>query len=218
MAKYPYAFQGFNNETMARAMGRDLPISPKVAIEICNALRGKSTAAAKQFMQDVLEMKRPVPYKRFMNGIGHRRGACASGRYPQKASANILNLIESAEKNAQQKGINTSQLRIVHLCANRAPSPMHSGRIRGISMKRAHVEIVVAESKVGDGKKRRAKKDVEKKEQAGAGQKEPKKDSWQKEAKEGAKKEAKGTVSQKVSQKSHEQPHEKIKSAEGRKE
>ena len=214
MARYPYAFQGFNNETMARAMGRDLPISTKVAIEICNALRGKSKAAAKQFMQDVLDMKRPVPYKRFMNGVGHRRGACASGRYPQKASANILNLIESAEKNAQQKGINTSQLKIIHLCANRASSPMHSGRIRGISMKRTHVEIVVAESKDGEGKKRRVKGGAERKEQGGAGQKESKKDSRQKEAKESMEKGAKAPLSQK----SHEQSYEKTKSAEGRKE
>lgn len=144
MSKHNYAFKDFDNEHMSRAVGRDLGISTKHAINICTFIRGKNVQRAKDILKNVIEMKQPVPYKRFNHGVGHRPGI-GPGRYPIKASENILGIIESAEVNAQQKGLNTSNLSIRHICAQYASRPMHSGRQRRVKMKRTHVEVVLEE-------------------------------------------------------------------------
>ncbi len=151
-----YAFQGFDKDLMARAMGRDLSISSKQAIEICSYLRNKPLARAKVILQNVIVKKEAIPFRRFTNAVGHRKGPLGAGRYPMKASKAILALLESAETNAQTKGLNTGQLEIVHICAHRAHAPVHYGRQRGRQFKRSHVEVVVKES---GAKKKALKKD-----------------------------------------------------------
>ncbi|MBW2968450.1 50S ribosomal protein L22 [Candidatus Woesearchaeota archaeon] len=176
MAQYKYAFQGYNPETMARAAGRDIAISTKQAIEISNYLRHKKLILAKQLMEAVTEKKHAVPFKRFTNGVGHRRGKIASGRYPVKAAKAILKLLESAETNAQGKGLNTKDLEVFHICAHRAHAPVHYGRHGGREFKRSHVEIVLKETeakskkekKAAPAKKETAEKDSPKPESAAA--------------------------------------------------
>jgi len=146
MAEYKYSFQNFNKELMSRAVGRDLEISPKQAIEICNYLRHRKLQQAKSTLERVLEMKQAIPFRRFTNGLGHRAGKMSSGRYPIKTSTAILKLLESVEANAQTKGLNTGELEIVHISTQRAAAPMHYGRHHGMKFKRAHVEIVVQET------------------------------------------------------------------------
>ena len=58
----------------------------------------------------------------------------------------FLGLLKSVEANAQFKGLHSSNLQIVHICAHRAARPMRSGRQRGRQTKRTHVEIVLQES------------------------------------------------------------------------
>ena len=152
MASANYAFQSYNAQTMARAIGRDVSVSPKQAIEICNRLRRRKVSYAKTYLQEVILEKRPVAFTRFTNGLGHKHGHIAAGRYPKKASQTILSLIENAEVNAQQKGLNTSSLFLVHLCVHRASEPFHMGRQRRRQMKRSHIEIVVQEFSAKDAK------------------------------------------------------------------
>ncbi|MBN1544594.1 50S ribosomal protein L22 [Candidatus Woesearchaeota archaeon] len=146
MAGYNYAFQNFNKELMARAVGRDLGISTKQSIEICNYLRHRKLDQAKRLLEEVIVKKRAIPFKRFTNGLGHRSGKIASGRYPIKSCAAILKLLESAEANAQTKGLNTGELEIVHICSHRASQPVHYGRNYGREFKKTHVEVVVQET------------------------------------------------------------------------
>jgi large subunit ribosomal protein L22 len=162
MTAYKYALQGFENDKMARAVARDAEMSPKVAIEICNYLRHRKLRQAQMLLQEVLDMKRAIPFKRFTHGLGHRRGKMASGRYPQKASEIMLKLLNSVEANAQTKGLNASELEITHLCAQRASEPAHYGRSGGgRHFKRAHVEVGVKETAA---KKEGAEKKAAKKE------------------------------------------------------
>jgi large subunit ribosomal protein L22 len=153
MAGNNYSFQGMK-EDMARAMRKDAEVSPKVAIEMCLFLKGRTTSDAKKVLERVLAMKQAVPFRRFTDGVGHRKGAgIAAGRYPQKASGVFTELIESVEANAQAKGLSSS-LKIVHLAVQRPSVTRHYGRHRG-QAKRANVEIVVQEtgkdSKMGAG-------------------------------------------------------------------
>ncbi len=161
MTKNKYAFGKFNSELMARALGRDVAVSTKQSIEIANHLRHRKLTQAKSLMEMVIQKKHAVPFKRFTDGVGHRPGKLASGRYPVKAAKAFLNLLESVEANAQTKGLNTSELEIIHICAHKAHSPVHYGRHSGREFKRSHIEVVVQETA---GKKKGAKKEEKKEE------------------------------------------------------
>jgi large subunit ribosomal protein L22 len=139
-----YTLNGYNKDNMARVLGRSLPISLKQSIEICNSIRNKSLNFAKQFLNDVANKKRAVPFRRFNKNMGHKKGM-SSGRYPKNASTEILGLLNQAEANAQFKGLNTSNLIINHIKADKSATVNRFGRKRSRRAKRAHLEIVVGE-------------------------------------------------------------------------
>jgi len=143
MTKVNYAYNDFNDHT-ASAYGRSLHISTKVSINICNALRYKSVQKAINYLNDVIALKRAIPYTRFTDGVGHRRGPMAAGRFPIKAATAIRDLIKSAASNAENKGF-SEELKIIHLCAHKANTPMRQGRQRRRTAKRTHIEVVVKE-------------------------------------------------------------------------
>lgn len=136
-------FQGSKEKT-ARAVGVNLQISRKASYEIANAIRGKTTTAAISFLEDVALKHVPVPYKRFNHKVGHKRGM-AAGRYPVNAAKKFLYLIRAAEKNAQDKGLITDTLQIVHVAAQQGEGQWRHGRQRRRQMKATHVEVVVQE-------------------------------------------------------------------------
>lgn len=154
-----YSIKNYDKENMARALGRALPISFKQSVEICSLIRNKSLNYAKDVLKKVMEHKKAVPFRRFRHNIGHKT-KIGPGRYPEKASNEILKMINSVEANAQFKGINTSNLIIAHISANEAGKVMHSGRKRSRKSKRTNVEIIVQEKKenMNPAKKANAKK------------------------------------------------------------
>tara|TARA_Y100000310_G_C20648270_1_gene797899 strand:- start:682 stop:1278 length:597 start_codon:yes stop_codon:yes gene_type:complete len=141
-----YVFKDFNKNAMSRAQGIGLAISQKQGIEICNMIRDKEVSKVKGMLKEVIEKKRVVPFKRFNKDMGHKK-KIGPGRYPIKSSTAILKLIESAEANAQFKGLNTSNLIIRHICTNQAGKSMHFGRKTRRKMKRTNVEVVLEEQK-----------------------------------------------------------------------
>ncbi len=142
--KTKYAFQEMK-ENMARAITKDAGISTKVSIEIANFLRGKSSAEAKTILGRVLKKTQAIPYKRFNDGVGHRKGAgVAAGRFPQKASEAFVTIIKQCEANALAKGLSTD-LMIVHLVAQQGSNTFRHGRQRRRQFKRTHLEIVLEE-------------------------------------------------------------------------
>ena len=147
-----YSFQDLK-EDMAKAYGRNLSISTKKAVEICNFIRHKNVQDVKAFLLDVSEKKAAVPMKRFNMDTAHKKGM-GPGKYPVKAAKAILGVIESAEMNGQNQGLSTADLVIVHAAAHKASRPWHYGRQRRRKMKRSHVEIVLAEKKEKSGKKK----------------------------------------------------------------
>src|SRR3989338_10886601 len=154
-----YSFSSYSKEGMARAIGKSLPISFKQSIEICNFIRNKNVVYAKNVLNRVIEKKTAIPFRRFNDNMGHKK-RIAAGRYPGKASKEILDLISLVEANAQFKGMNSSNLVIAHINANKAATVMHYGRKRSRKAKRTNIEIVVKEMA---GKKEEGKKIAEKK-------------------------------------------------------
>lgn len=147
---------------MARIVGTSLSISTKQAIEICSLLRRKNLSFAKRLLNEVIKGKQAIPFTRFNSDMGHKPGI-GPGRYPKKASQEILNLLEGVEANAQFRGINTADLIIEHICAHKAGKVMRYGRKRGRKAKRTHVEVMVKETaKKKEAEKKHAKREEKK--------------------------------------------------------
>ncbi len=139
---YKYSVKDLDPERTAKAVIISAPFSTKQAIEVCNALRGKRLDKAMSYLEDVIVLKQAVPMKRFNRDMGHRK-SIAAGRYPIKASTHILDLLKSANANAQEKGLSTADLFVDHIVANRASRPWRAGRHVRRKGKRTHVEVVV---------------------------------------------------------------------------
>ncbi len=127
----------------AKVNARNLRISTKKSYEVCNMIRNKTTEKAKRILTQVINMERAVPYKKFLRDTPHRAGM-AAGRYPIDTCKEILKIIESAEKNAQNKGIN-GKLLISHLSSHKGPKQMHYGSKRRTEMKSTHINLIVKE-------------------------------------------------------------------------
>ncbi|MFT4325893.1 MAG: 50S ribosomal protein L22 [Candidatus Woesearchaeota archaeon] len=208
------AYQG-NMENCARAVATSIPISKKVGYEIANAVRGKPVAKAIRYLEDVIAMKRAVPYKRYNSDVGHKPGNIAAGRYPIKAAEYILKLIKSAQSNALDKNLDAEILVIKHISVTHGQGQMHHGRQSRRKMKSSNVDVIVGEDAefaekastkaTKTTKKPVAKKTVEKTEKA---KDDAKSDSAAETKKEDVKSEAK--VEEKVEEKVVEKTEEKV--------
>jgi large subunit ribosomal protein L22 len=134
-----------DKDKTAIASLRDVSISTKFSIEICRQIRHKKIQRAKNILQDILNKTAPLPLLKHHKKTAHRRGPYAAGRFPEKATKLILDLVISAEQNAKQKNLDVEKLFIVHTNAHQASRPMRAGRHRGRVMKRTHVEMVLQE-------------------------------------------------------------------------
>jgi large subunit ribosomal protein L22 len=142
--KYKYAFKT-DKENVVKVVGRDVNMSRKQAIEMCDFVRNKPTAKMIPILEKVQDAKLAVPFHRFTEGAGHKKGVgMASGKYPLKGATLFISLLKSLETNAQNKGLG-SDLLIIHACAQQAARPFHSGRKRRIRMKRVHIELAAVE-------------------------------------------------------------------------
>jgi large subunit ribosomal protein L22 len=119
MPKFGYSAK--IEEPCARAMGKEMRISPKHAMEVCRAIRGKRLEEAKEYLQAVTAKKRAVPFKRHCKKVGHRKAIQGwdAGRYPVKAANAILEVLKNAEANASYKGLDLEKLRIIHASAQK---------------------------------------------------------------------------------------------------
>lgn len=145
-----------SEEHSARASADNVFISSKHSVEICRLVRYKTTSQAKKILEEVIALKRAVPFKRYKRNVGHKPGM-AAGRFPQKAAKEILRLVKAVEANAQFKGLNTADLKITKLIANRASHPVTGGRHRTIA-RRTNLEIEATETKEEKGKKKEEKR------------------------------------------------------------
>lgn len=118
--KYSLALK--DESKIAKAIGRDLNISFKDAVVICEKIRGMQVEKAKNLLEDVIKLKRAIPYRRFNKGIGHRKGLRRKekiAKYPKKASGEILKILKNLETNSEYKGLNSENLKIIHMQAQK---------------------------------------------------------------------------------------------------
>ena len=151
MPKRYFSFQNFDSTKHVSAAIREKPISHKHAREISLAIKGLSIEKARDYLLDVTNLKRSIPFKRYKNQVGHKSDpGTMSGRYPQKDATEILRLLDNLESNAEYKGMDLDRLKIIN-------TTVHKGRLLKRFIPRAmgrsspknnaliHVEIVAQE-------------------------------------------------------------------------
>ncbi len=118
-------------DTSAKAIGKEMPISPKFTREICGMVRGMKVSKAIDTLEGVIALETPVPLKRYNKRVSHKQGV-GPGRYPKKAAAAVLGVIKSAVANAEYKGLNTDDMVIRTITASRGRvTPGHMARAHG---------------------------------------------------------------------------------------
>lgn len=152
MPKFGYSVTGLDSERTVKASSRETRISPKHSREVCKTIRGMRLNKAKRFLSQVIAKKQPVPFRRFIKKLGHRHGMQQAmvGKYPVKAAKEILKVVQSAEANAEFKGLDIERLRIIHASAYpgmkvKRGIPRAFGRSSPKNTSLTHVEIVLGE-------------------------------------------------------------------------
>lgn len=113
----------------AKACGRNLRISTKQAIKICRVIRNKPLDRAKRLLKGLADEKRKL-----------------GTRYYSKTVAEMLNMVNSCEKNAESLGLDVEKL-FVHASAHTGPIIKRRRRKSafGSRMKSTNIEIMLIE-------------------------------------------------------------------------
>ncbi|HTP53613.1 MAG TPA: 50S ribosomal protein L22 [Thermoplasmata archaeon] len=146
-----YTYRDEPGVNVARARGIEIPISPKKTYEVLNAIRGMPVARARALLEEVTELRRAVPFRRYNQETAHKRGI-GPGRYPQKVAAQVLKILTNAQENAEYEGLDADRL-FVKVAASargrvrKASMPRAHGRATPWNEQTTHIEIVLGESK-----------------------------------------------------------------------
>jgi large subunit ribosomal protein L22 len=152
MPKWGYSITDIDIEKTAKVSGREIRVSPKHAREVCKTIKGMKLNQAKDYLKQVILKKKPVPFRRYNKKVGHRHGLenAFAGRYPVNAAQQVLKLLEGAEANAENKGLDMENLRIIHASAYPGMKikrfiPRAFGRSSPRNKYLSHVELVLEE-------------------------------------------------------------------------
>ena len=130
--------------------GKDLRISTKHAVAVCDFIRGKDIEVAIKELEEAKDMKRAIPMK---GEIPHRKGKMMSGRYPIKAVKEFIILLKGLRANALYHDLELEKLKISAM-ANVAARPQK--RFGQARFKRSHVQVKLVprtKNKKSGGKK-----------------------------------------------------------------
>jgi large subunit ribosomal protein L22 len=139
-------------EQTAKAMLRERHMSHKHSKAIAREIKGKTVADAQDYLADVIDGERSVPFKQHNSGVGHRSDIDGwdAGRYPEKASNAFLDLLENVAANADHQGFDGESMTITHVAAHKVGEsqgrkPRAMGRATAWNTPEVDVEIVVTE-------------------------------------------------------------------------
>ena len=147
---YKYAFQDYDKEVMARACRTNVPISLKKSVELANYLRGRNVKEALKILDEVEQLKRPIPYKRYFQEVAHKKGkGIATGGYPVKVAKEFRKLLKIAIAAAKEKELGDEEnLVILAISARKGERMWRVGRHLGRMAKRTHIEVVLSKGGV----------------------------------------------------------------------
>ena len=160
MPKWGYSLteEGLDPEKTVKASGREVRVSRKSAYEVCRTIKGMMLPKAKAYLRDVIRKKKPVPFRRYEKKSGHRHGLdkAHAGKYPIKTAGQVLKVLAGAEANAENKGLDTERMRIIHACAYpgmkiKRFKPRAQGRSSPKNETMTHIEVALEEKPEAGG-------------------------------------------------------------------
>jgi len=99
------------NDVSARSY--NCPISFKFSVEMAREIKDKPYKKVIKFLDDVMDLKRHLPLKRYNRDVGHKKGDAVSGvksgRYPVKVAKYFKKVLEMAKSNADYKGLDSEK-------------------------------------------------------------------------------------------------------------
>jgi large subunit ribosomal protein L22 len=133
----------------AKAYGYELHCSRKDSTNLAYALKGMKTEDAKKYLQEIIDMKRPLPTIFHNRKRSHQKGI-GPGSYPQKAARYMLKTLENAENNAEYKGFDPENMKIAHISTYggrvvRGVMPRAHGRATDKHTRTTNIEIILEE-------------------------------------------------------------------------
>ncbi|XP_064390547.1 large ribosomal subunit protein uL22 [Halichondria panicea] len=151
-----YAIEPENSSKSCKARGEDLRVHFKNTREAAQAIKGMHLKKALRYLNDVLEKKQIIPFRRFSGGVGRKAQAKnfktpgSQGRWPKKSCDFLIGLLRNAESNAEVKMLNTDALVIEHIQVNRAAKLRRRtyrahGRINPFMTSPCHIEMFLME-------------------------------------------------------------------------
>jgi len=141
-------------EKAAKAMGVDLGTSFKNTYNVAQVIKGMKLKYAQKYLEDVMDKKRIVPFRRFASGVSRdgqaKQFKHTQGRWPEKSCKIVMSLLKNAESNAEFKNLDTENLVIKHILVNRAQHGRRRtyrahGRINAYMSSPCHIELIVQE-------------------------------------------------------------------------
>ncbi|AAK41013.1 LSU ribosomal protein L22AB (rpl22AB) [Saccharolobus solfataricus P2] len=155
MASWKYPQLDVDELKIAKAVIRDVPESIRDLYNVCKAIRGMYLNDAKDFLNRVLEEKEALPFWRYNKGASHKSNISAkwkikAGRYPKKAIRQVLKVLENAEANATNKGLDVDKLIIRHIAAHKGITlqrymPRAFGRATAKYRRTSNIEVILEE-------------------------------------------------------------------------
>ena len=138
-----------DSDKTAKAYGYELHCSPKDSMNLAHAIRGMKTEDAKKYLQEIIDMERPLPAVFHNRKRAHQKGI-GPGSYPQKAAKYMLKTLENAENNAEYKGFDVENMKISHISTYggrviKGVMPRAHGRATDKNTKTTNIEIIVEE-------------------------------------------------------------------------
>merc|ERR1711972_263048 len=151
-----YAREPENSTKSCKARGSDLRVHFKNTRESAMALKKMDLSRAKEYLENVINHKEAIAFRRFCGGVGRTAQAKNAGstngqaRWPKKSCEFLLNLLKNAESNAEVKGLDVETLTVSHIQVNKAQAQRRRtyrahGRINPYMSSPCHIEIVLSE-------------------------------------------------------------------------
>uniref|UniRef100_H2ZIS2 Large ribosomal subunit protein uL22 n=1 Tax=Ciona savignyi TaxID=51511 RepID=H2ZIS2_CIOSA len=151
-----YSLDPENPAKSCKARGSDLRVHFKNTRETAQAIKGMHIRKATQYLKDVVDKKRCIPFRRFNGGVGR----CAQAkefkttqmevRWPKKSATFLLQMLKTAESNADVKGdvdslVIDHQVNAAAKMRRRTYKQRAHGRINPYMSSPCHIEMILTE-------------------------------------------------------------------------
>ena len=149
-----YSRQPAEDTKSAKCKVADLRAHFKNTYETARAVKGLKLKRDLKYLEDVLEHRDCIPYRRFTGHVGRTTQAklhgVTQGRFPEKSVRYVMQLLKNLQSNAEAKGLDIEKCSITHFAVQRAVQGRRRtyrahGRIGPYLSSNCHIEFIVTE-------------------------------------------------------------------------